>query len=260
MSRVFFSVISHNHCDLIKRISSLGKLCGQLNFNVIVKSNTENDDFSSFQSAKNFHWLNSNYGLGFGANNNYVFKFCRDNLGMTEDDFFIVLNPDVEIEVDAIVTLISNMTTDDCVFASINLFKDPSFSLHDNSIRRFPNLFQFVKSFLGLGNDAVVNKSKIVHPCHVDWAAGSFLAFTAGHYQGLGGFDEHYFMYCEDIDICYRSHQVLTPLTFYPHIRAIHYARHENRKIFSVHFVWHLTSVFRFLFSKLGFTNSVTSI
>ncbi len=39
----------------------------------------------------------------------------------------------------------------------------------------------------------------------MEWVAGSFIAFKSSSYRKVQGFDENYFMYCEDIDICYRA-------------------------------------------------------
>lgn len=260
MKKIFVSIVSHNHDRLIKKINSIVELCSRHGVTVVIKSNTSQDDFSDYKALEGFHWLNSNYGMGFGANNNFIFKYCCDVLDMRAGDYFIVLNPDVEIKSVMVSKLVTQMENDNCNFAAINLYKDLEYREYDNSIRRFPSLFQFFKSFSGLGNDTLVDKSLINEPSFVEWAAGSFLAFSVKHYRDLGGFDERYFMYCEDIDICYRSVSLKVQLKFFPEIRAIHYARHENRNFFSFHFIWHVKSVFRFVFSRLGLTKPMTSI
>lgn len=241
---VFISVVSHNHANLINRIKCLEGLC--LKFHVIIKSNIEGDDFSELNMNKNFHWINESYGLGFGANNNYIYNYAKNYLSMSDDDLFIVLNPDVIIESSAIDNLSYTMFYNGLKLCAVNLFRDYDFSSYDNSIRRFPSLLDFISSFLFKKNNSVLDKSHIVEQSIVDWAAGSFLAFKASHYKSLMGFDESYFMYCEDIDICYRSKANGVPLIYLPYIKAVHLAMHNNRRIFSKHFYWHLRSVVRF--------------
>jgi hypothetical protein len=91
----------------------------------------------------------------------------------------------------------------------------------------------------------------------VDWAAGSFLLFRSGMYTELNGFDTSYFMYCEDIDICWRAKvKVKSPVVYLPHIKALHYAKHANRNVFSKHFYWHVKGVLRFLAKKNGLIRS----
>lgn len=244
---VFISVVSHNHGDLIRTLDCLSKLSSE--FNVIVKSNTK-EDISSYCTDNNILHLDECYNIGFGENNNYIYKYCVENLNMKENDIFIVLNPDVFVEVETIKSLSNIMSDDGCNISTINLFKDFDFSIYDNAIRKFPSLSNFILSFLGKGNTTIIEKSNISTPCYVDWAAGSFIAFTSNHYNLLNGFDESYFMYCEDIDICFRSKVKGFPIKFYPDLKAVHLAHHNNRKILSKHFLWHVKSAFRFLFTK----------
>jgi N-acetylglucosaminyl-diphospho-decaprenol L-rhamnosyltransferase len=256
--KIFVSVISHGHSELIKKLECLSELSKRLN--VVVKSNKPQEYFDDMKANPNFHWLNSNYGLGFGHNNNLVFEYCHKSLGMVSEDYFVVLNPDVIIEANEIFTLVEKMDSNSSKISAINLFKDHDKSIYDNSIRSFPNFYQFAQSFIGLGNSAILDKSKLNTPKYVDWAAGSFLAFKASYYSELNGFDENYFMYCEDIDICYRSHLLGERVLYFPEIKAIHLAMHANRKLVSKHFYWHLKSVIRFLLTKLGLTKNKSSL
>ena len=250
----YISVISHGHSELIKELSCLDSLVST--FKVVVKSNKPNDCFSHLNLSSNFYWIDEQYYCGFGHNNNIVFDYCQSELGMTECDNFIVLNPDVIISLDCINHLLVQMDIDKNKLAAINLFKDKEYDKYDNSIRQFPSLCQFIKSFLGFGNTSIIDKSKLSNSCYIDWAAGSFLAFKAGHYAQLCGFDEKYFMYCEDIDICYRSNEMQVPVVYYPNIKALHLAQHANRAVFSKHFYWHVSSVLRFLLTKINWTRT----
>ncbi|WP_222104720.1 glycosyltransferase family protein [Shewanella algae] len=229
-------------------------------YQIVVKSNKSGDNFDDLTSMPNFHWLDKAYGLGFGNNNNVVFDFCRTELSMKEDDYFILLNPDVIVDSNDLDLLVSKMKLSESKISTINLYNDYERTIFDNSIRKFPSFIQFSKSFLGLGNSAIIDKDEIKSPCYVDWAAGSFLAFEAHHYCILNGFDEKYFMYCEDIDICYRSHLIGERVTYFPEIKAVHLAKHANRNLFSKHFYWHVTSVIRFLLTKIGLTKPSSSL
>ena len=255
---IFISVVSHGHCELINELECLSELSEDLI--VVVKSNKPYDDFVELKKKPNFHWLDGDYWLGFGHNNNIVYNYSRKVLGMLDSDYFIILNPDVIIKTDEILTLVEKMNFHSSRISGINLFKDSDKSIYDNSIRNFPGFSQFVQSFLGLGNCATLDKSKLNTPSHVDWAAGSFLAFKASHYSALDGFDENYFMYCEDIDICYRSYLLGERVLYFSEIKAIHLAKHANRNLLSKHFYWHVKSVIRFLATKLGLTKVKSSL
>jgi GT2 family glycosyltransferase len=165
---------------------------------------------------------------------------------MKEEDYFIVLNPDVLIDLNDVIKLCDSMRQNNEKAATINLYKDDLKTVYDNSIRHFPKFKDFFLSYLGFKNKTIIEKSAVNNKCIVDWAAGSFLAFRADHYARLGGFDESFFMYCEDIDICFRSKAEGVALVYYPTISAVHKAQHANRSLFSKHFVWHVKSIIKY--------------
>lgn len=247
---IFVSVVSHGHADLIKEINCLASLAQK--FNVVVKCNKPGDGeaLKSYCQENNITLLDESYGLGFGENNNYIYRHCENNMNLNADDYFIVLNPDLYIAAEQIAQLIENMQHDGALFGSINLFKNEEKTIYDNSIRKFPSLKDFLSSYILGVNKCIIDKSTITSPVNVDWTAGSFMAVKASHYKQLSGFNERYFMYCEDIDMCYRSWLAGVPVVYYPDIHALHFAKHANRSIFSRHFVWHMTSIFRFLAFK----------
>lgn len=249
MSRVFFSVVSHNHLAILKSMNCIGELAKC--YDVVLKNNVKSESASikEFCKEKKVHLIDDHYGNGFGANNNIVYSYCREHLSMHDGDIFIVINPDVIIDSASVDKLAEVMTAHKINLASITLYKDTGHVIRDYSVRCYPGLYTFVSSFLGFSNKTVVI-SPVEHLTTVDWAAGSFLAFNAGHYRKLRGFDECYFMYCEDIDICYRSRKNGYAMTYVPHICAVHLAKHQNRKLFSKHFYWHAKSAIRFLLSK----------
>lgn len=256
--RVFISIISHGHNALIKDINCIGQLLND--FTVVLKSNISGETYFDYSQCSNFYHLNSNFGLGFGSNNNLVFNYCETKLAMGERDIFIILNPDVYVDKDVIFKLVNRMKKNRLDCATLNLYTDFEHEVSDDSLRNFPSFIDFVRSFLGLKNTYIIDKSKLKYQTSVDWASGAFLAFTCNHYRHLKGFDESYFMYCEDIDICYRSDIMGTPLQYFPDLKAVHLAKHSNRKILSRHFYWHLKSVFRFLLTKLGITRTKSRI
>lgn len=242
--KVFIAVVSHGHAEFINANSNFTELAKR--FDVIIKCNKPDQQILVDKAVV----LDEAYWLGFGANNNYIYRHCIDALGMRDSDYFIVCNPDVFLDATSVVSLIEEMRKNKVQLGAINLFRDSDYSIFDNSVRNFPGLLDFVSSYVGLGNSTLIDKSKIDKPIDVDWAAGSFLAFTSRHYSSLGGFDEAYFMYCEDLDICYRSHLLGQRVVFFPLVRAVHFAQHGNRKIFSRHFFWHVSNVIRFLLRK----------
>lgn len=246
--RVVISVVSHGHFELIKELGCIEKLVKS--FDVYLMDNVNQIGFREWCEQKGVKYFSNKVQLGFGENNNILFQAAY-NSAFDKDSWFLVLNPDVIANVDIILELILRMKNDGVCLAAINLFRDAGFTKYDNSVRRFPSLTDFLKSYLLGYNPSIIDKAQIHHPVDVDWASGSFLMFNSDLYSQMGGFDIKYFMYCEDIDICLRARLIAKQkVMFYPSIKAVHLAAHSNRKLFSKSFLWHIRSIVRYLLVK----------
>ena len=87
-------------------------------------------------------------------------------------------------------------------------------------------------------------------PFQVPFAQGSFLVIKTELLQELKGFDERYFMYMEDADLCKRVNEV-SKVMYFPGTTVKHKwekGSHKNRKLFKIH----LNSMKQY-FKKWGF-------
>lgn len=246
---LFISIINHGHDDMIVANPTLVSLAKE--FKVIIKSNTPaSNSLSNYCTEHGITLIQGKTTKGFGANNNEVFRYVVHNHQPIEQDYFLVLNPDVEIETKSLNDLIQKAKSKNSDISAINLFTDREFSCYDNSIRQYPKLLSPLKSLLRIKRNDVYDKNQINHPIKIEWAAGSFLLFKIDCYEKLGGFDEKYFMYFEDADIFRRANKKHFNTFYFPDIKAIHYASHQNRRVFSKHFYWYCKSSFLFHVTK----------
>ncbi len=242
---LFISVINHNHDDMISGSSTLKNLAQ--GHTVIIKSNTKAKTcLKDYCNKSGIHIVQGDSFKGFGANNNEIFNIAKTSFGMCDKDFFLVLNPDVDVSLDTTSLLLTELESTPADISAINLFKNRAMTEYDNSIRHYPKLLNPFKTLLGLPRKDLYKKELINKPINIDWAAGSFLLFRAGAYEELKGFDEKYFMYFEDADICTRANLKGYDVVYFPNINAVHYASHQNRKLFSKHFVWYWHSSLRY--------------
>lgn len=246
--KIFISVVSHGHNNIIRELDSLSILSEK--YTVIIKENSSDNGLKDYCENFRIHFLNNSHGIGFGENNNQIFNYCIKQLDMKDEDIFIILNPDVFIDLCEMEKVINKIKTENIKLLGINLYRDDKYTIYDNSIRKYPNMLTFICSFLGFKNKTIIDKSFIYEDVFVDWFSGSFMAFNVRHYKNVGGFDIKYFMYCEDIDICFRSKAIGVNPIYIPSIKAIHKAQFKNREILSKHFFWHVKSAIRFLLKK----------
>src|SRR5207302_2270034 len=64
----------------------------------------------------------------------------------------------------------------------------------------------------------------------VDWVQGSFLLIRGEQWRALGGLDESYFMYVDDVDLCRRAHDRGMKCAYLPHIRYIHLGGYSSAR------------------------------
>jgi GT2 family glycosyltransferase len=85
-------------------------------------------------------------------------------------------------------------------------------------------------------------------PAPADWMLGAFLLMRREMLDALGGWDDGYRHYCEDIDLCYRAMQAGWERWYVPDAIVTHdYAAVIDRRFLSWHTIWHARGMARFV-------------
>jgi GT2 family glycosyltransferase len=88
----------------------------------------------------------------------------------------------------------------------------------------------------------------VAEPVEADWLLGAFLLMRRTMLSELGGWDEGYRHYVEDIDLCYRAMQAGWERWYVPSARVVHaWAQVTDRRFLSRHTLWHVGSMARFV-------------
>jgi GT2 family glycosyltransferase len=66
--------------------------------------------------------------------------------------------------------------------------------------------------------------------CEVDAVAGAFMLIKKDIYDKINGFDEDYFMYGEDLDLCFRIKKLGYKIYYYPETSIVHYKGESTKK------------------------------
>jgi GT2 family glycosyltransferase len=180
-------------------------------------------------------------------NENYGFAKAN-NLGAKEATgrFFLFLNSDTILNRFSLVKPLKYLKNHPSVGAlTIKLLlKDGSID-RDNH-RGFPTPWAAFTYFSGLSK--LFPKIRSFNQYHLNYlnldkthaipvAAGSFLMLPKSIFQKIGGWDEDYFFYGEDIDLCFRLSEAGLKIIYYPKVSAIHLKgassglRSESKKI-----------------------------
>jgi len=178
--------------------------------------------------------------LGFGGNHNQAFQRCNET-------FFCVANPDIRLPHDPFPALLAAMN-DPLVGLVAPIVVSPDGPVED-SARHFPTLTSLVRKVIG-GRDGRydIRPSTHAEPVPVDWAAGMFLLFRASAFRDVGGFDDKFHLYYEDVDICARLWKAGWKVVVSPQVSVVHAAQRTSRR-HPLYMSWHVRSMARY-FSK----------
>ena len=235
------SIVSHGQGDLVGQLlTDIDHYCTV--DQVILTCNIEEDEITLPAGLEQKTTVIRNTSpKGFGANHNAAFDHCCSK-------YFCVLNPDIRFAIDPFTPLIAQLESAGWAIGAPKVLS-PEGNIED-SFRAFPTPLSILLRRLGLKDQAapITPNTTIVTP---DWMAGMFLLFPTEHYRVVSGFDEKFFMYCEDIDICARTIKVGKSIGILLEAEVIHDARRSSHKNFR-HFKWHIQSLFRFWVKHLG--------
>ncbi|EKO3628608.1 glycosyltransferase family 2 protein [Vibrio metschnikovii] len=243
--RLIVSMVSHQQAKMIAELGALASLAAEQEVVVICRDNIADSALEEYCQQHKIHYVANQQTYGFAKNNNLNFQYYQQYLHPRSDDWFLLLNPDIQLLAETSTQLKASLANQQGIVAA-DLFLDPELTCRDNNLRRYPKLSQFIKTYLFGDKSTFIDRSLSV-PKDIDaWVSGAFLAISCANYQQLGGLDEKYYMYCEDIDFCYRAKLSGLPITLDYHIQAIHYRQRASKKMFSRYFFWHVVSVLKF--------------
>lgn len=172
---------------------------------------------------------------GFGANHNAAFRRCAT-------PYFTVMNPDLRLVADPFEKLVALFERDSLPRAGINGIgmAAPAIVTSDgtpeDSIRSLMTPAAVLRRRLAPSSRS---RSSIPH-----WLAGMFLFVSSAAFRSVGGFDERYFMYCEDFDLCARMRLAGWDFEVEEKTIVVHVAQrasHRSRR----HLAWHVSSLIR---------------
>ena len=237
--RVCVSVVSHLQARLVK--SLLEDLAGHCRETVAVILTLNVDEPLPFEVGDfgyPIELVRNSSARGFGANHNAAFRLCQRRT-------FCALNPDIRLAANPFPALLEELQRDRTGVVAPRIV-DPSGRTED-SARRFPTLRILVAK--ALGRASALDYEIGPAPFSPDWVAGMFMLFTHDAFRAVGGFDERYFLYYEDVDICARLRAADYAVRLVPAVSAVHHARRASRSDWR-HRAWHLQSVLRYLLTR----------
>lgn len=247
------SVVSHGHADFIESLLEDILRLQREDLEVIITWNltSESTSFAEKFPGLQIREIRNRLPAGFGQNHNKAFA---SSVGKN----FVVLNPDISLERDPFEPILRTLQQcDHCICAPTIIGPD---SKIEDSARHFPSPLSLTAKLAAkiLRRDMHVEKipdlGSLLAP---DWIAGMFMAMPRQVFQGLGGFNEKYHLYYEDVDLCARARLSGIDIYVIKEAVAIHHAQRSSHREFRF-LKWHLQSALRFFLSRAYFLHAFT--
>jgi GT2 family glycosyltransferase len=193
---------------------------------VIIVDNASGDNSreivtAQFQEAR---WIQLKTNIGFG-------KACNIGAEAARGRYLLLLNPDTVISSNTLVSAVEFMEAHPKAGLMGPKILNPDGTLQLSCRRSIPTPSVAFYYFTGLSH--VFPKSRRFGRYHltymdenetaqVDVLSGSFMFMRRDIFDIIGGFDKRFFMYGEDIDLCYRVRQTGYEVWYYPPIKIVH--------------------------------------
>ena len=203
MAGVDVVVVTYRSGETVR--GSLRPLVGKDFVRVIVVDNSSGDETLDILSTLDVETiaLEENGGFAHG---------CNVGAAAGSAPYVLFLNPDAQIQPDSVQALVDAMEADPRIGAAAPRIVEPDGS-PDYSLRRFPRLRSTYAQALFLHrlfpdaawvDEVIRDPSVYERPGPVEWVSGACFLVRRTVLEQLGGLDESFFHYSEDMDICAR--------------------------------------------------------
>lgn len=218
MKDLTISIVNFNSGEyLTKCLSSIKHLENEAKIRVVVVDNNSTDESlkSAREKFKEYEFIENKDNVGFGKAHNQVLRQLKT-------EFVLLLNPDCLLEKGVIKKILGDFE-DPLVGAATCKIILSNGTVDMTAHRGFPT--PLASLLYVLGNDSLYhltgNNPGSLH--EVDAVTGAFLMTKKTVLDKSGFFDEKFFMFGEDIDLCLRIKKAGFKVIYDPEVKIIHY-------------------------------------
>jgi len=228
-------IVNYNVKEFLQNlIHSIEKASTNITKEIIVIDNASDDGSVEFLKEK-FPQVNlivNQKNLGFGKANNIGLKQATGK-------YILLINPDTIVAEDTFEKMIQFFETNKNVGLAGCKILNPDGTLQLACRRSFPGPWTSFTKVTGLSS--LFPKSKLFarynltyldenQSYEVDAISGSFMMMRREVYRKVGGFDEQFFMYGEDLDLCYRVQKAGFKIYYVHTTQIIHYKGESTKR------------------------------
>jgi len=212
-------IVNYNTADFLGRCLTSVARQTDVNVEVVVVDNCSKDGSPDFVRGK-FPWMRliaNDQNLGFSQANNQALKECNGK-------YVYFLNPDTEVRFGAFKNMVDFMDSHPRVGLAGTQLVNPDGSLQSSVEIRYPGQRHARNELISLKGD-------------IAWVMGSSMIARSEVIRDINGFDEHFFLYGEDLDLCLRIRKSGWIIEYIPEAVVVHWGGKSERNNLPVE-VW----------------------
>ncbi|PZU96191.1 MAG: glycosyltransferase family 2 protein [Pseudanabaena sp.] len=241
MSKISIILVNYNGQQFLENcLKSILDNLQNTDYEVIIVDNASSDDSIKIikDDFPSFQLICSDTNLGFGRANNLAVKY-------SQGDHLLFLNTDT-ILTENTPKVLSDYLNQNKEVGAVGpriTFQDGSYQISCGKLLNIivellykirANLDNRWHKFFSILYDRIYSKEQ-----EIGWLTGACLMMRKDVFEKLEGFDELFFMYFEDVDICKRVHDLGLKVVYYPKTSLIHLlggSGHNIKKKVSVYY------------------------
>jgi GT2 family glycosyltransferase len=228
-------IVNYNVKEFLQNLlDSLHKAAQNISHEIIIVDNASDDGSvevieERYPSVK---LIKNKKNIGFGKANNLA-------LEQANGKFLLLINPDTIVKENTFEKIINFFdSTNDAGIVGCKVL-NPDGTLQLPCRRGFPGPWTSFTKITGLSK--LFPKSKLFARYHltyldenktyeVDAISGAFMFIKRETYEKVGGFDPDFFMYGEDLDLCYRTQKAGFKVYYFHETEIIHYKGESTKR------------------------------
>lgn len=226
-------IVSFNTREYLSQcLASIPRAAESLTVETIVVDNGSTDGTQTMliEQFSHVQLMQSQANLGFGKANNVGARIAKARA-------LLLLNSDCELQTGALTRMLGALDRDPSLGGVLCRLLNPDGSLQPSVHSAFPGLWGLLGDLFFLPSlRFAIYRNSALHPLllrrtirihsrahSVAWGGGACFLIRRDVFDQVGGFDERFFMYCEDMDLCKRIGEEGYGLLFLPDATAIHH-------------------------------------
>lgn len=255
IAKVAISIVTYNSKHIFKVLDQLrGEFGQEDSVRFVIFDNNSQEEYkkklAEYQDIADITFYHENNGFGFGHNHNLLHA---------PEKYFLVFNPDILLTKESLDLMLQYIEENPSISLLVPKVLNPDgttqylirdrVSVFDYALRYIP--FAFVKKMFAKRLESYECRNLPDDKySQIRIGSGCFMLVNGEDFKEVKGFDERYFMYFEDYDLCLELEKRNKKVMYTPFSTVIHYyerGAHKNSKLFKIF----MKSMYKF-FNKWG--------